>query len=194
MPRKYDVTKMIESTTIYFKEFSLEKGMVVDTSEEIKDFDDTMPDDKVILMLRNKYKHANAVQITGKKKVSAYYGMTKETFMKHAAVTNNKDGRNLIKRTMNAYNVEYLYFDFLAKETQSKHGNVFIDKVDEYELHTLKGLNMVRKLRETVDKPIMAIINHEKVSEMYGMSVSDFIKYADVISSDEMSENDETSE
>ena len=192
MGRKYDVTKMIESTTIYFKEFSLEKGAIVDAMEEVKDFDETMPDEKTITMLRNKYNHANAVMITGKKKVSAYYGMSKETFMKHAGITNNKDGRNLIKRTMNAYNVDYTGFETVNNTLF--HGNTFVDKIDETEIFSLKALNAIRKNLESQTIRIIKINDYDKVSEMYGMTTSDFIKYADVISSDEMSENDDTNE
>ena len=189
MARKYDVTKMIESTTIYFKEFSLEKGAIVDAMEDVKDYDDTMSDEKTITMLRNKFNHPNAVMIIGKKKVSAYYGMSKETFTKYAKPTNNKDGRNLIKRTLNAYNVSYMYYNM--NTSGFEYSNVFIDKIDENEIFTLKGVNLVRKLRESESIRIVYVNDYDKVSEMYGMTTSDFIKYADVISSDEMSVDDE---
>lgn len=192
MGRKYDITKSIESTTITFKEFDLSKGGLIESTEEIKDFDNTMTDEKVIALLRNKYNHVNALQVISKQTVNAYYGMTKETFTKYAKPTNNKDGRNLIKRTLNAFNVEYMYYDM--KTSGYEYGNVFIDKIDETEIFTLKGVNMVRKLRETEDIRIVYVNDYDKVSEMYGMTTSDFIKYGTIIESSEMNSDDDTNE
>lgn len=192
MGRKYDITKSIESTTITFKEFDLSKGGLIDSVVEVKDFDNTMTDEKVIALLRNKYGHVNALQVISKATTNAYYGMSKETFVAHAGRTNNKDGRNLIKRTLNAYNVSYMYYDM--KTGGYDYANVFLDKIDESEIFTLKGLNTVRKMRENEDTRIVFVNDFDRVSEMYGMDVSTFIKYADVISSDEMESDDGTNE
>ena len=192
MARKYDITKSIESTTITFKEFDLSKGGLIDSTEEIKDFDNTMSDEKIITLLRNKYNHVNALQIISKTPNNAYYGMMKDVFVAHAKPTNNKDGRKLIKRTLNAFNVEYKYYDMLTNEV--KHNNVFIDKIDENALYTMQGLNSIRKKYETDDQRIISIYNYDTVSEMYGMTTSDFIKYATIIESSEMNSEDETDE
>lgn len=192
MARKYDITKSIESTTITFKEFDLSQGGLIDSTEEIKDFDNTMTDEKIIALLRNKYNHVNALQVISKTTNNAYYGMTKDVFVAHAKPTNNKDGRNLIKRTLNAFNVEYKYYDMLTNEV--KHNNVFIDKIDENALYTMQGLNAIRKKYETDDQRIISIYNYDIVSEMYGMTVSDFIKYGTIIESSEMNLDDNENE
>lgn len=192
MARKYDITKSIESTTITFKEFDLSRGGLIDSVEEIKDFDNTMTDEKIITLLRNKFNHVNALQVISKTTNNAYYGMSKETFTKYAKITNNKDGRNLIKRTLNAYNVSYMYYDM--KTSGYNYANVFIDKIDESEIFTLKGVNMVRKLRETEDTRIIYVNDYDRVSEMYGMTVTDFIKYGTIIESSEMNSDDNENE
>lgn len=192
MARKYDITKSIESTTITFKEFDLSKGGLIDSTEEIKDFDNTMTDDKIITLLRNKYNHVNALQVINKQTTNAYYGMTKDVFVAHAKPTNNKDGRNLIKRTLNAYNIEYRYYDM--NDGSLKIGNAFLDKVNEDDLFTLKGVNIVRKQCESDDVRITNIVNWETVSEMYGMTVSDFIKYGTIIESSEMNADENENE
>lgn len=192
MARKYDITKSIESTTITFKEFDLSQGGLIDSVEEIKDFDNTMTDEKIIALLRNRYNHVNALQVISKTTNNAYYGMTKDVFVAHAKPTNNKDGRNLIKRTLNAFNVEYKYYDMLTNEV--KHNNVFIDKIDENALYTMQGLNAIRKKYETDDQRIISIYNYDIVSEMYGMTVSDFIKYGTIIESSEMNSDDNENE
>lgn len=188
MARKYDITKNIESTTISFTEFSLESQSLVTSSIEIKDFDNEMSDDKIIAMLRAKYGHVNALQIVSKETVNAYYGMTKEDFVKYARKTDNKDGRNLIKRTLNAFSVSVMCYDLKANKTEYR--NVFVDKIDVSELYTLKTLNSIRKSVENEDIRVITVKNYILVSEMYGMSPSDFIKHATVINSDEMNDNE----
>lgn len=189
MGRKFDVTKCIESTTVSFKEFNLTTGTIIDSQIDIKDLDKTMSNEKVIALLRNKYGHENAVMVVDRKPIKAYYGMSKETFTKYARPTNNKDGRTLIKRTLNAYNIEYTGFDIVKNELY--HSNTFVDKIDESEIFSLKTLNLIRKNVESMNERIIKVNDFDRVSEMYGMDVSTFIKYATVISSDEMNSDDE---
>lgn len=192
MGRKFDVTKCIDSTTVFFKEFNISTGSIIDSQIDIKDLDKTMSNEKIIALLRNKYGHENAVMVVDRKPVKAYYGMTKETFTRYARPTNNKDGRNLIKRTLNAYNIEYMGYDIAKNETY--HSNTFIDKIDETEIFSLKTLNLIRKNLENLDVRIIKVNDFDRVSEMYGMDVSTFIKYATVIESSEMNDDDNENE
>lgn len=138
-----------------------------------------LPDFCTITTTAEKYIRKNPSVISGKlvevtelNKQTELYGMDEADFIAHAKPYENrsKDTRNLITKTVKGFIGEYLYMDSASRQLMNRTVSVPADmsgKLDKY----------AKSIEKDGEKAI-TIENLKPVESLYGMTESDFKKYA----------------